>query len=182
MTKRLLILHVCCGPCATTVFEVLRPDYKIRAFFYNPNIHPEEEYLRRLEAFRILCKEVDITCIEGEYEVFKWFESIKGHEGEPEGGKRCNICFRFRLNATASLAAGLGADYFTTTHTVSPHKDASGINHIGRELSSQYGIDFLEADFKKNNGFKKSVDLSRDLGLYRQHYCGCVFSFRMSSR
>ena len=158
--------------------ELLRKKYEIVAYFYNPNIHPKLEYELRLENMIRLAEIYDIQLIVGEYDVKSWFEAIRGLEGEKEGGRRCRKCFELRLKETANLAKELGIGIFATTLTVSPHKNAQTINLVGREISDRYNIEFLEADFKKKDGFKKSVELSRKLGLYRQDYCGCIYSIR----
>jgi predicted adenine nucleotide alpha hydrolase (AANH) superfamily ATPase len=174
--KKRLLLHVCCGPCSTHVIEVLRPEFEVSTYFYNPNIHPIEEYELRLEAMRKVSQMAGVPLVEGEYEVEHWFRSTKGFETEREGGKRCSVCFRLRLEKTAVFARNVGYQYYATTLTVSPHKDARIINETGIELQKRYGIDFYEADFKKKDGFKRSCQLSKEYQLYRQHYCGCVFS------
>ncbi len=173
MEKPKLLLHVCCAPCSTHVIETLK-EFDIVAYFYNPNIHPAEEYKLRLKNL----KKLGVTFVEGKYDVDAWFNATKGYENEPEGGARCEICYRLRMGETAMFAKKKGYDYFATTLTISPHKSARAINEIGKKLSKKYGVKFYSADFKKKNGFKKSVELSRKHGLYRQSYCGCVFSMR----
>lgn len=169
-----LLLHVCCAPCATHIIETLKEDFELTAYFYNPNIHPEEEYRLRLENL----KKLGVTFVEGKYDIDVWFNATKGYEKEPEGGARCEICYRLRMGEAARFAKENNFAYFATTLTISPHKSARVINSIGEELSKKYGIKFYSADFKKRNGFKKSVELSKKHGLYRQSYCGCVFSMR----
>ncbi len=171
-------MHACCAPCATHVVNVLREKYEVVAYFYNPNIHPESEYHLRLKNMIKLAEVYELPLIVGEYEVDRWFKKIKGYENEREGGKRCEKCFELRLEETAKLAKEIGASIFTTTLTISPHKNAKTINSIGKNLADKYKIKFLEADFKKKDGFKKSVEESKRLGLYRQNYCGCIFSKR----
>ncbi len=171
-------MHACCAPCATHVVNVLREKYEVVAYFYNPNIHPESEYHLRLKNMIKLAEVYELPLIVGEYEVDRWFKKIKGYENEREGGKRCEKCFELRLKETAKLAKEIGASIFTTTLTISPHKNAKTINNIGKNLEDKYKIKFLEADFKKKDGFKKSVEESKRLGLYRQNYCGCIFSKR----
>jgi len=171
-----LLLHICCAPDATHPIQILRDEYQIDAFFYNPNIHPKEEYEKRLESMRAISSEWDVTLHEGEYDKDRWLELTGGHKDEPEGGKRCEICYRMRLEETAKLAAKDGYDAFGAVLTISPHKDAKKINEIGHELGKKYDIAYLESDFKKRDGFKKSIELSKGLGLYRQNYCGCVYS------
>lgn len=174
MPKPKLLLHVCCAPCSTHVIETLKEDFDIVAYFYNPNIHPEEEYELRRENL----KKLDVNLIEGRYDTAAWFEATKDYENELEGGARCELCYRLRMEEAARFAKENKFNYFATTLTISPHKSARVINSIGEELSKKYGVKFYSADFKKKNGFKKSVELSRKHGLYRQSYCGCVFSMR----
>lgn len=182
--KPSLLLHSCCGPCSTAVVERLAPDFDITVFFYNPNITDEEEYRKRKETqIEFLSKYSNdpsnpykIGFMEGEYERSRYFERCRGLEKEPEGGRRCRECFLMRLEKTAQMASLLGYDLFTTTLTVSPHKDYGAVSHIGKTLSVSYGVGFLDRDFKKKDGFRRSVELSKKYGLYRQDYCGCVFA------
>ena len=176
MGKRRMLVHICCAPDATYVLPFLGESYDVAGYFYNPNIHPESEYLKRLEEMRWLAGKLGVELICGPYDVKRWFSLISGLESAPEGGSRCEICFRLRLESTAETALSEGLDLFTTTLTVSPHKKARVINRVGGEISGRFGLEFLEADFKKKNGFKKSVELSRNYGLYRQDYCGCTYS------
>lgn len=171
-----LLLHICCAPDATHPIQILNDDYELGAFFYNPNIHPREEYVKRLEDMRVLAKKWDIVLYEGEYDKDRWLLLTEEYKEEPEGGKRCEICYRMRLEETAKKAREEGYDLFGAVLTTSPHKDARKINEIGRGIGEKYGIPFLESDFKKKDGFKKSVELSKGLGLYRQNYCGCIYS------
>ena len=145
-------------------------------YFYNPNIHPEEEYELRLSEAKELAHTCDIEFLCGEYDVDAWFRLTRGMEREREGGRRCETCFRMRLERAAQCAHEHGFDIFTTTLTVSPHKNAEQINRIGTDAAAKHGIDFLQSNFKKKDGFKKTVDASKRLGLYRQNYCGCIFS------
>lgn len=163
-----LLLHVCCAPCSTHVIEELKKDYDITLFFYNPNVEPIEEYNKRLKNAEKLAKELDLPLIVGDYDNKEWHDAIKGHEQDKEGGERCNLCFKFRLEKTAELAEEL----FTTTLTVSPYKNHEIINKIGKNISEN----FLESNFKKEDGYKHSIELSKKHNLYRQHYCGCLFS------
>ncbi len=176
--KPRLLLHICCAPCSTHVIETLKDGYDITGFFYNPNIHPKEEYLRRSREMEGLAQEIGIEVIEGDYDVREWFKAVEGLEEEPEGGRRCEICTGMRLEKTAELASNQGFQSFTTTLTIGPQKDAKLINTVGDELSKRYNIEFLDANFKKKDGFKKSVELSKKHGLLRQDYCGCIFSKR----
>lgn len=171
-----LLLHICCAPDATHPIQILNDEYEIGAFFYNPNIHPREEYDKRLGDMRALGKEWDISLHEGEYDTDRWLSLTEDYKDEPEGGKRCEICYEMRLEGTAKNALERGYDLFGAVLTISPHKDARKINEIGRKIGEKYGVPFLESDFKKHDGFKKSVNYSKNLGLYRQKYCGCVYS------
>lgn len=174
--KQNLLLHICCAPDATVVIERLRSEYDITAFFYNPNIHPENEHNLRLQEMLELAEKLKIPCKYAEYDAQNWFALVKGHESVPEGGSRCEICFRMRLEKTAQFAAAERFDLFTTVLSVSPHKNADLINQIGIKVGETYHIPFMEANFKKQDGFKRSLELSRYYGLYRQDYCGCIFS------
>ena len=173
--KRLL-LHVCCAPCSTHVINVLKENYDLTLFFYNPNVEPLNEYSLRLEAAEEFAKEMDIPIIVGDYDSIEWHNAVKGHENDPEGGERCSICFRYRLEKTALTAKEKGFDLFTTTLTVSPYKNAELVNQIGKDLAEKHDVEFLESDFKKDGGYMNSVQLSKEHGLYRQHYCGCLCS------
>ncbi len=176
MLKSKLLLHVCCAPCSPYVVELLRKEYSITAYFYDPNIHPEEEYLFRLEEMKRFCKKIHLDIITAEYDVDRWFKMVEGHEDDPERGERCRICFRMRLEKAVWFAKENGFPTFATVLSVSPHKDARAINQIGKELGEEYHINFFEADFKKKNGFKISVGKSKEYDLKRQNYCGCIFS------
>ena len=181
-----LLLHSCCGPCSSSVIERLAGEFNITVFYYNPCITDEEEYKKRRTAQIQLIEKFnaeridlpDINFIEGPYEPGAFFELTKGHGEDPEGGARCGICFRQRLEKTAEAAAFQGFDMFGTTLTVSPHKNFEIISAIGKDIAGRYGIGFLDRDFKKQDGFKRSIELSRKYGLYRQNYCGCEFSKR----
>jgi len=171
-----ILLHVCCGVCATSVVERLCEEgFEVTAFFYNPNIHPPEEYERRLKTFLKVAEIMNFPYLIGEYEVEKWWERIKGLEKEPEGGKRCEVCFQLRIEETYRIAKEMDFPFFTTTLTVSPHKKAEVINRIGKEIGEER---FLIRDFKKKEGFKRAIQLSKEFSLYRQNYCGCIFSKR----
>ena len=174
MPEMKVLLHICCAVCATASIERLREEgNSVSGYFYNPNIHPQSEYLNRLKETKNLAREIDLSLIVGEYRVEDWFGPVKGLEDEPEGGRRCVVCFRLRLNQTCRLARQNGFDGFTTTLTISPHKNSKTINNIGREIGGPF---FLERDFKKKEGFKRAMALSEKYGLYHQHYCGCIFS------
>ena len=171
-----LLLHVCCAPCSPHVIELLQKEFDLIAFFYNPNIHPQEEYERRLAEVERYCRERTIVLVKGEYDTERWFSSVKGMEEQKEGGDRCDICYRLRLEKTALTARMHAIGYFATTLTVSPYKKALVINRIGRDAGEQYARVFYEADFKKQDGFKKSCELSKQYNFYRQTYCGCIYS------
>jgi len=174
--KPKLLLHICCIGCGVYVSEVLRKEFKISLYFYNPNIFPESEYQKRLEEINKVAKMYKIKVILGEYNHQKWREMVRGHEADPEKGERCMMCYKERLEESARYASENNFDYFTTTLTTSPHKNAQAIMTFGKELGRKYEIGFLERDFKKQDGFKKSSAMSRKLNLYRQDYCGCEFS------
>ena len=180
--KPAFLLHCCCAPCSTHPFHVLEENFRVTGFFYNPNIHPREEYEARKSEMERLAKAWGFPLIADSYNADVWFEAVKGYEEEPEGGRRCEICFRFRLERTARRAKDAGMAFFGTTLSVSPHKKAGVINRIGRELEATYGVRFYEADFKKKDGFRISCRLSKEEGLQRQDYCGCVFSRRGGPR
>ncbi len=171
-----LLLHVCCAPCSTSVIESLKDKYEITLYFYNPNIYPEEEHKKRLEEAKRLAEELDIPIIEGWYDPERWAEAVRGLEGEPEGGKRCAACFEMRLRDTAEYALEKRYDIFAATLTVSPYKDSETVNAIGEKIASELKIEFMPESFKKNDGYKKSIELSKKHNLYRQHYCGCRYS------
>lgn len=173
-----LLLHACCTPCLTHPYQVLGDNYRITAFFFNPNIQPESEYRLRLEEIKKLAGKWGFEVIVEDYDADAWFEEVRGHEDDPEGGERCAICYRFRLEKTAELAAKNNFDHFTTTLSISPLKKAAKINAIGKSVGNTVSVHFLEADFKKKDGFKISAQISRAEGLYRQDYCGCIFSRR----
>ncbi|MBQ7521885.1 MAG: epoxyqueuosine reductase QueH [Clostridia bacterium] len=175
-----LLLHSCCAPCSSYVIEYLSQYFSITVFYYNPNISPEREYQYRVSEQKRLISLMPVrntvSFLEGEYEPTEFYGVCKGLEKEKEGGKRCEQCFRLRLSKTAEKAKELSFDYFTTTLTISPLKNAPLINAIGKELSEKYGVAYLYSDFKKKEGYKRSIVLSREYQLYRQNYCGCIFS------
>lgn len=175
-----LLLHACCAPCSSYCLEYLSQYFSITVLFYNPNISPETEYNKRVDEIRRLIDELPVknkvSLIEGRYLPSEFYNSVKGLEDEPEGGKRCHVCYELRLREAAITAKELGFDYFTTTLSISPLKDAEKLNEIGKRLSDEYGVAYLYSDFKKKNGYKRSVELSREYKLYRQNFCGCVFS------
>lgn len=174
-----ILLHACCAICSAYPIEMLKNSgYEVVVYFYNPNIFPREEYERRIEAERTLCKHFDVELIEGEYEPQKYFEYVQGYEDCPEKGARCELCFRLRLEETACKARALGIDTFTTSIVISPHKNFTTLTRIGEEIAATEGLNYLAIDFKKKDGFLKTNKISRELCLYRQNYCGCKFSQR----
>lgn len=178
MEKPRLLLHVCCAPCSTHVIDLLRGEHEVEAFFYNPNIHPLEEYGERMAESKGYCRKIGARFHLGSYDVEDWLRRVRGHEGDEEGGERCRICYRMRLEETARKAKEGGFKFFATTLSISPHKKAEVINELGAEIGEKHGLRFYEADFKKKDGFKRSVAMSREHGMRRQSYCGCVFSMR----
>ncbi len=178
--KPSLFLHCCCAPCSSYVLEYLHEYFKITLFFYNPNITEEKEYRKRKEELKRFVSESSfgngIHWIDADYDPERFLEISKGMEHEPERGARCKKCFRLRLFETAGEAQKRNYDYFCTTLSISPHKNADLLMHVGEEAAERYGISYLPSDFKKKNGYKRSIELSRQYHLYRQDYCGCVFS------
>lgn len=178
--KPVLLLQCCCAPCSSAVLERLKEHFCLKLYFYNPNIYPEAEYKKRFEQFdKLLASPMfscDIEIVPCDYESEKFDAVAKGLEGEKEGGKRCTECFILRLEETAKKAKEIGADYFCTTLTVSPHKNSQLLNELGIKAQEKYGVKFLCSDFKKKEGYKRSTELSAQLGLYRQNYCGCKYS------
>jgi epoxyqueuosine reductase len=170
-----LLLHTCCAPCLTHPLTELQKNFEVTVFFYNPNIHPCAEYKIRLrEAQKYLSGKAKI--LKGNYEDAHWFELIKGHENDPERGERCRICYEMRLAKTAETAAKSGFHIFTTTLSISPHKNATWLNEIGKLMEQKFSVKYLTADWKKHDGFKKSLKLSKSAGLLRQNYCGCMIN------
>ncbi len=176
--KKKLLLHICCAPDATYGIEYFSKGFDVTVFFYNPNIHPEAEYKLRLIELKRVARRYGVTMIEGDYNPNAWFEAVKGLENEPEGGKRCPVCFRMRLEETARVASELGFEAISTVLTISPKKDSELVNRIGRAAALKYGVEWIDANLKKGGGFKRSLELSSLFELYRQEYCGCVFSLR----
>lgn len=175
-----LFLHSCCAPCSSYVLEYLSEFFRITVFYYNPNIYPAEEYEKRVEEQKNLIERLPsvypIEFMEGAYDKERFYEMARGLEQVSEGGERCFRCYELRLRETARLAAERGFDYFTTTLTISPLKNAAKLNEIGGLLGEEYQTVWLPSDFKKKNGYKRSIELSKEYNLYRQDYCGCVFS------
>ena len=175
-----LLVHSCCAPCSSYVLEYLNKYFNITVLYYNPNIYPFEEYeYRKNEQKRLISEmkfENPVSFIDCDYDNDSFNKAVKGLEAEPEGGKRCEKCFELRLNKTAEVAKENGFDYFVTTLSISPLKNAETLNRIGKEAGEKYGVKYLLSDFKKNNGYKRSIELSREYSLYRQNFCGCVYS------
>ena len=172
--KKKLLIHACCGPCSTSVLELLNKYFLIDVLYYNPNIYPEEEYKKRLNELKKVSKNV----ISLSYDSNLFTDLVKGLETEKEGGLRCYKCIEARLRKTATYAKENGYDFFTTTLSVSPHKNSKMINEIGYKLEKEYNIKYLYSDFKKKEGYKRSITLSKNLNLYRQTYCGCKYSIK----
>lgn len=187
---RRLFLHSCCAPCSSYCLEYLRKYFDVTVFYYNPNISFGEEYRHRVEELKRLIEELNedaaggnpIELEEGPYEPERFFEAVKGMEDCPEGGERCFVCYELRLREAAKRAAEGGYDFFTTTLTISPLKNAQKLNEIGQRLGEEYGVACLPSDFKKKGGYQRSIELSREHDLYRQDYCGCVFSKKERER
>ena len=175
-----LLLHACCAPCSSAVLERLSDIFEISILYYNPNITEEEEYLKRLNELKRFVSMVKtkypVTVIDGRYNPEEWFHISKGLEEEPERGRRCFKCYHLRLEETAKVAQELSFPYFCTTLTLSPHKNSNWLNEIGEDLDKKYSSTYLYSDFKKKNGYKRSIELSKEYNLYRQDYCGCIYS------
>lgn len=177
-----LLLHICCAPCSAGVVPELNEKYRVTGFFYNPNIDNGAEYELRRDEMERFAKVLGIPLIEGKYDPESWREAVRGLEDEPERGKRCEVCFRMRLLETARIADREGFDFFCTTLTLSPLKNAGMINRTGNEIRENFLASYLSSDFKKKDGFKKSMERSKEHNLYRQNYCGCAFSKVESKR
>lgn len=175
-----LLLQSCCAPCSSYVLEYLSRFFSITVLYYNPNIFPAQEFEKRAaeqeRLIRSMKLPMEVQFLAGEYESDVFFEMAAGLEDCPEGGRRCALCYELRLRKTAALAKEKGFDYFTTTLTISPLKNAAVINEIGARLSAEYGVPYFFSDFKKKEGYKRSIELSKEFDLYRQNYCGCIFS------
>jgi len=175
-----LLIHSCCAPCSSYVLEYLSEYFHITDFYYNPNIQSKDEYDRRVNEIQRLIQEMPlknpVKFVEGIYEPKRYTEAIRGLEKEPEGGKRCEVCFRLRLEEACRVARELGIEYVTTTLTISPMKDPVLLNTIGEEMAEKYGVKFLPSEFRKKGGYLRSIELSKEYDLYRQDYCGCVYS------
>ena len=177
-TRPKLLLHACCAPCSSATLERLAAHFDITILYYNPNIYPPEEYHRREAELERFVEEAGYhyPVVELPYDPQEFYTAVKGLESEPEKGARCTVCYRLRMRRAAQYAAEHGFDWFTTTLSISPHKDAKRINAIGQELEAEFGVKHLPSDFKKHNGYLRSLQLSEEYGLYRQDYCGCEFS------
>ena len=174
--KKSILLHSCCGPCSSACIDRLKEYFDITVVYYNPNIEPIDEYIHRKNEQVRLLKEWNIKYLDCDYDNDLWVDTTKYLTKELEGGKRCSVCFGIRLKYTANMAKRLGFDYFGTTLTVSPHKDSQLINRIGGSIGSNLGIKYLYSDFKKRDGYKKSCEFAKQYNLYRQDYCGCLYS------
>ena len=177
-----LLLQSCCGPCSSYVLEVLAEHFNVTVLYYNPNIFPENEYTKRILEQQMLIQDMEvkhpISFLAGAYDREKFYEIARGLEHLREGGERCFKCYELRLEEAARVAKEGEFDYFTTTLSISPLKNAEKLNQIGTKVGERYGVSYLQSDFKKKNGYKRSIELSKIYGLYRQDYCGCEFSFR----
>lgn len=177
-----LLLQSCCAPCSSYVLEYLSQYFEITVFYFNPNIYPEEEFFKRCEEQKRLLTLMDfknpVSFTDIGYKSEFFYSAVKGLEHIKEGGERCYACYKLRLEHTARLAKELDFDYFTTTLSISPYKNAVWLNEIGEQLADEYNVKYLTSDFKKRNGYKRSTELSEEFGMYRQDYCGCVFSMR----
>ena len=177
-----LLIHSCCAPCSSYVLEYLSEYFKITVFYYNPNIYPESEYTKRIAEQQKLIRDMKfrypVSFLAGEYDKEKFYEMAAGMEDLKEGGARCMKCYELRLSEAARQAVAGGVEYFTTTLSISPMKNAQKLNEIGLRVGEEYGVKYLVSDFKKKNGYKRSIELSKEYGLYRQDYCGCEFSMR----
>ncbi len=176
--KPKLLLHSCCAPCSSACIERLKDCFDITVYYYNPNMDSGEEFSLRASEQQRLCQSLGVNCVIEEYNPDEFFSLVKGLEGAPEGGARCERCFALRLNKTAEYAKNNAFDYFTTTLTVSPLKNAKILNEVGKTAQEKFGVKFLPSDFKKKGGYQRSIELSKEYSLYRQNYCGCIFSKR----
>ena len=177
-----LLLHACCAPCSSYCLEYLTKYFDITVYYHNPNISPQSEFDYRVSELKRLLSEMPLSSpvelVVADYDAAEFEDAVRGLENEPEKGNRCTVCYRLRLTKSAEYAASHGFDYFTTTLSISPYKDAERLVKIGEELAEKYGVRYLPSDFKKKNGYKRSIELSEEYGLYRQDYCGCVYSKR----
>lgn len=175
-----LLLHSCCAPCSSYVLETLSPYFRITIFYYNPNIYPEEEYIKRKEEEKRFIKtfptKYPVSFLDCDYDSKSFYDTVKGLEHLKEGERRCYLCYQLRLEKTAKMAKVNGFDYFSSTLSISPYKNSEWLNEIGISLEAKYETPYLRADFKKKNGYKRSIELSSIYNLYRQDYCGCIYS------
>lgn len=171
-----MLLHSCCGPCSTVVIERLKENFDVTVFYYNPNIEPKEEYEKRKAEQKKVCDHFGVPFLDFDYDNDGWHKFVEGLENEKEGGARCEKCFIYRLSRTAKFAKENNFDIFASTLSVSPHKNTNIINSVGEKLSEQFNIEFLPESFKKKDGYLRSINLSKELGLYRQNYCGCLYA------
>lgn len=181
-----LLLHSCCAPCSTVCLERLSEYFSVTVYYANPNIYPEKEYLfRKQEQIAFIGRfpfRNPVSFLDADYDTASFYEAVKGHEGDPERGERCRMCYRLRLSRTADAAAAGGFAWMATTLTLSPLKDTEALNRIGEEEAARAGVKWLPSDFKKRNGFLRSCEITAEYGMYRQDYCGCVYSLRDSGR
>lgn len=176
-SKKQILLHACCGICSGYPITYLKNmGYEVIVYFYNPNIYPQEEYQKRLDAEKTLCAHFGCDLIEGEYETDIYYETVKGLENEPEKGLRCDKCFELRLNKAAKKAVELGIKEFTTSMVISPHKNYEKLTKIGMQIGEKYNLTYNSTNFRKQDGFLKTNNISKSLNLYRQNYCGCKFA------
>ncbi|MBQ8459663.1 epoxyqueuosine reductase QueH [bacterium] len=174
-----ILLHACCGICSGYPISYLQDmGYRVSVYFYNPNIYPQEEYQKRLNAEKTICEHFNCELIEGEFNPEVYYNYVQGYENEPEKGKRCDKCFELRLKNTANKAKEMGIKTFTTSIVISPHKNYEKLTKIGQKIAQQAGIEYLDINFRKNDGFLKTNEISKSLNLYRQNYCGCKFAMR----
>jgi predicted adenine nucleotide alpha hydrolase (AANH) superfamily ATPase len=176
MRKPKILVHLCCAPDALYVMDILKKDFTASGYFYNPNIHPREEYDLRLRETKKVADLVSFKLYIGEYNHKRWLAITNKFKAEPEKGRRCDVCYAMRLQKTARKASSLGFDLFSTVMSLSPWKKAEVMNKTGNMFAHRYGVQFLEANFKKKDGFHKSIELSKHQNLYRQNYCGCIYS------
>lgn len=176
MSKKKLLLHICCGPCSVHVIDLLEKEYEVTGFFYNPNIHPAREYKFREKELERVAQLKGWNIVFAEYNMNDWFQRVRGYEKEPEKGKRCSICFRMRLERAFEYAAANGFDVVASTLSISPYKVTAQINAEGEELARRFNIEFLPENFKKQDGFNRGKKMAMELGIKHQDYCGCVFS------
>jgi predicted adenine nucleotide alpha hydrolase (AANH) superfamily ATPase len=178
MNKPKLLVHICCASDALYVLDLLKEDYVVSGYFYNPNIHPSVEYDLRMKDTKEVAQTLNVRLFEEIYDDERWFKITQKFKDEPEKGRRCDVCYAMRLEKTAQKASELGFDMFATVMSLSPWKKADVLNRLGKMFARRYKINFLEANFKKKDGFRKSVELSKTHGLYRQNYCGCKYSMK----